>query len=156
MKRRDAETPREDQVTDQIIGAAIELHRLLGPGLLESAYEECLCYELSLRGLGFQRQVSLPVTYKGVRLACGYKMDLVVEDLVIVELKTVESLQRVHAAQLLSYLRLSGKSVGLLINFNAPILKSGLKRIVNRFSENSAPRRLGVEQDPNKDAPALP
>lgn len=154
MKRRDAETPREDQITAKIIGAAIEVHRVLGPGLLESAYEECLCYELSLRGLEFKRQVGLPVTYKGIKLACGYKMDLLVEDLIVVELKTVENLLRVHSAQLLSYLRLSGKPVGLLINFNSSTLKSGLKRIVNNFSEASASRRLGVEES-SDDAPAL-
>jgi len=154
MQRRDAETPRQDQITDKIIGAAIEVHRILGPGLLESAYEECLCYELSQCELKFQRQVPLPVSYKGIKLACGYKMDLVVEDLIIVELKTVESLLPVHSAQLLSYLRLSGKSVGLLINFTSPTLKGGLKRIVNNFSETSASRRLGVEKN-LKNAPAL-
>ena len=152
MKRRDTETPREDRVTDKIIGAAIEIHRVLGPGLLDSAYEECVCYELSQRGLQFKRQVPLPVTYKGIKLACGYKMDLLVDDLVIVELKTVETLLTVHSAQLLSYLRLSGKPVGLLINFHTPLLKSGLKRIVNHFSENSASRRLGVEKVSSEDA----
>src|SRR5271169_365952 len=152
MHRRDAETPREDRVTDKIIGAAIEIHRVLGPGLLESAYEECLCYELSQRGLQFKRQVPLPVTYKGVKLTCGYKMDLLVDDLVIVELKTVETLLAVHSAQLLSYLRLSGKPVGLLMNFHTPVLKSGLKRIVNHFSENSASLRLGVEKARSEDA----
>jgi GxxExxY protein len=152
MKRRDAETPREDRITDKIIGAAIEIHRVLDPGLLESAYEECLCYELSHRGLQFKRQVPLPVTYKGIKLACGYKMDLLVDDLIIVELKTVETLLSVHSAQLLSYLRLSGKPVGLLINFHTPVLKSGLKRIVNHFSENSASRRLGVEKVSSEDA----
>ena len=141
MKRRAAETPREDRITNRIIGAAIEVHRVLGPGLLESAYEECLCYEFSQRELQFRRQVPLPVAYKGIKLACGYKMDLLIEDLVVVELKTVESLLRVHSAQLLSYLRLSGKPVGLLINFNSPTIKGGLKRIVNNFSETSASRR---------------
>ena len=155
MHRRDAETPREDRITDKIIGAAIEVHRVLGPGLLESAYEECLCYELSLRELKFKRQVPLPVAYKGIKLACGYKMDLLVDDLVVVELKTVEGLLQVHSAQLLSYLRLSGKPVGLLINFNSPTIKSGLKRIVNNFSETSASRRLGVEKN-REDAAALP
>jgi GxxExxY protein len=155
MKRRDAETPREDKVTDKIIGAAIEIHRVLGPGLLESAYEECLCYELSQRQLPFRRQVALPVTYKGVKLACGYKMDLLVDDVVIVEFKTVETLLPVHSAQLLSYLRLAGKPVGLLINFNAAVLKSGLKRIVNQFSEDSASRRLGVEKPGLEDVTAL-
>ena len=152
MKRRDAETPREDRLTDKIIGAAIEIHRVLGPGLLESAYEECLCYQLSQRDLQFKRQVPLPVTYKGIKLACGYKTDLLVDDLVIVELKTVETLLAVHSAQLLSYLRLSGKPVGLLINFHTPVLKSGLKRIVNHFSENSASRRLGVEKTDSENA----
>ena len=155
MKRRDAETRSEDRITNKIIGAAIEVHRVLGPGLLESAYEECLCYELSQRELQFRRQVPLPVAYKGIKLACGYKMDLLIEDLVVVELKTVESLLRVHSAQLLSYLRLSGKPVGLLINFNSPTIKSGLKRIVNNFSEASASRRLGVEKN-HEDAPAIP
>jgi GxxExxY protein len=155
MQRRDAETPREDRLTDKIIGAAIEIHRVLGPGLLESAYEECLCYELSQRGLQFKRQVPLPVTYKGIKLACGYKMDLLVDDLVIVELKTVETLLTVHSAQLLSYLRLSGKPVGLLINFHTPVLKSGLKRIVNHFSENSVSRRLGVDKTGPENAPAI-
>jgi len=155
MKRRDAETPREDKVTDKIIGAAIEIHRVLGPGLLESAYEECLCYELSQRQLQFRRQVGLPVTYKGIKLACGYKMDLLVDDLVIVELKTVETLLPVHSAQLLSYLRFSGKRVGLLINFNAAVLKSGSKRIVNQFSEDSASRRLGVTKPGLEDVTAL-
>src|SRR5579863_5688719 len=147
MYRRDAEPSREDLITDKVIGAAIEVHRVLGPGLLESAYEECLCYELSQRGLEFTRQVGLPVAYKGIKLPCGYKMDLLVEDLIVVELKTVESLLRVHSAQLLSYLRLSGKPVGLLINFNSSTLKGGLRRIVNNFSEASAPRRLGVEKE---------
>jgi GxxExxY protein len=110
---------------------------------------------LPLRGLEFKRQVGLPVAYKGIKLACGYKMDLLVEDLIVVELKTVESLLRVHAPQLLSYLRLSGKKpVGLLINFNSSTLKSGLKRIVNNFSGASASRRLGAEES-SEDAPAF-
>lgn len=147
MQRRDAETPREDGITERIIGSAIEVHRILGPGLLESAYEECLCYELSAGGLNFTRQVPLPVAYKGIRLACGYRMDLVVEDLIIVEIETVETILRVHSAQLLSYLRISGKAVGLLINFNAPTLTAGLRRIVNKFPDFPAARRLGVEGD---------
>jgi GxxExxY protein len=130
-----------DGITDQIIGAAIEVHRETGPGLLESAYEECLCYELSQLKLGFQRQVPLPVVYKGIKLDCGYKMDLLVEDTVIVELKTVEQLIPVHSAQLLTYLKISGKPVGLLMNFNEAVLRKGLKRLVNDFIE---PRRLGV------------
>jgi GxxExxY protein len=124
---------RENQITEAILGAAIEVHRELGPGLLESAYEHCLCHELSLRGLALERQVELPVKYKGVRLDCGYKMDIVVEDLVIVELKAVDQLTPVHEAQLLTYLKLSKRSVGLLINFNVRLLKEGIKRLVHNF-----------------------
>jgi len=119
-----------DPRTSAIIGAAIEVHRHLGPGLLESAYEECLCHELHLRGLTFERQVDLPVTYKGLHLGCGYKIDLIVEHEVVLELKAVEALLPVHEAQLLTYLKLSGKHVGLLINFNTAVLIRGIKRIV--------------------------
>ena len=124
-------TPYEnDQLTEKIIGFAIEVHRHLGPGLLESAYEECLCHELYLRGLSFERQVDLPVSFKGLRLDCGYKMDLVVDDAVVLELKCVERIAPVHEAQLLTYLKLSGKRVGLLINFNVPLLTQGIVRRV--------------------------
>lgn len=123
----------ENQITEKIIGCAIEVHRSLGPGLLESAYEECLCYELTQFRLNYERQVPLPVVYKGVQLECGYRMDLVVEDLVVVEIKAIESLLPVHEAQLLSYLKLHNKKVGLLMNFHIPVLKNGLKRIVNNF-----------------------
>lgn len=133
MFERDEEEEKLNSLTEKIIGAAISVHRALGPGLLESAYEECLCYELSQIGLKFNRQVPLPVSYKGVKLDCGYKMDLVVENEVIVELKTVERLIPVHEAQLLSYLKLHHKKIGLLINFHVPVLKSGLKRMVNNF-----------------------
>jgi GxxExxY protein len=126
---------RLNQLTEMIIGAAIDVHRQTGPGLLESVYEECLCYELSQLGLAFQRQVHLPVSYKGIKLDCGFKMDLLVEDAVVLELKTVDQLLPVHSAQLLTYLKLSGKKVGLLINFNEPILTKGLKRLVNHFKE---------------------
>ena len=122
---------KHETLTESIIGAAIEVHRELGPGLMESAYEECLCHELSLRRLSFQRQVPLPVHYKKVNLDCGYRMDLVVENTVIVELKAVETLQPVHEAQLITYLKLSTKPVGLLINFNVPVLKDGIVRRVN-------------------------
>jgi GxxExxY protein len=122
-----------NQVTEKIIGAAIEIHKTLGPGLLESAYEECLCYELSRAGLHFQRQVDLPVLYKEVRLDCGYRLDLIVEDVVIVELKTVECLLPIHEAQLLTYLKMKNLRVGLLINFNIPVLKDGIKRMVNNL-----------------------
>jgi GxxExxY protein len=130
---------RLNQLTEQIIGAAIEVHRQTGPGLMESVYEECLCYELSQLGLRFQRQVHLPVSYKGVKLDCGFKMDLLVEDSVVLELKTVDQLLPVHSAQLLTYLKLSGKRVGLLINFNEPVLTKGLKRLVNHFREPAGP-----------------
>lgn len=122
-----------DRITEKIIGCAIEVHKGLGPGLLESAYEECLCYELERSGLKFERQVPLPVTYKGVKLDCSYRMDVVVENSVIVEIKAVENLLPVHDAQLLSYLKLYSKKVGLLMNFHVSILKKGLKRTVNNF-----------------------
>ena len=128
--QRHRENGERDPRTAPIIGAAIEVHRHLGPGLLESAYEECLCHELHLRGLIFERQVDLPVAYKGIHLACGYKIDLIVEQEVVLELKTVEALLPVHEAQLLTYLKLSGKHVGLLINFNTAILTRGIKKLV--------------------------
>ncbi|MBZ5585128.1 MAG: GxxExxY protein [Acidobacteriia bacterium] len=118
-----------DELTEKIIGAAIEVHRQLGPGLMEPVYEECLCYELKPLGLWFQRQTQLPVLYKGIRykgirLDAGCKMDLVVADAVVLELKTVDRLLPVDSAQLLTYLKLSGKSVGLLMNFNEPVLRT--------------------------------
>ena len=118
------------QLTHEIIGAAIAVHRLLGPGLLESAYEECLCHELTLRKLGVQRQVPVPVVYKEVKLECGYRLDLVVERKVILELKSIEAFSPVHEAIMLTYLRLSGYRIGLLINFNVTILKDGIRRSV--------------------------
>jgi len=145
VNRRAAETLSENQITEQVIGAAIEVHRELGPGLLESAYEECLCHELTLRGLRFRRQVELPVEYKGIKLDCGYRMDVVVDELVVVELKAVEKLLAIHEAQLLTYLKLSHRTVGLLINFNVPLLRDGLKRIVHNFPESSASPRLRGE-----------
>jgi GxxExxY protein len=120
----------KDPRTAPIIGAAIEAHRALGPGLLESAYEECLCHELHLRGRVFQRQVDLPVSFKGLKFDCGYKIDLIVDDLVVLELKCVEKILPIHQAQLLTYLKLSGKHVGLLINFNVPLLTQGIIRRV--------------------------
>ena len=128
---RGSEGPR----TSPIIGAAIEVHRHLGPGLLESAYEECLCHELHLRGLEFKRRIDLPVIYKGLSLDCGYRIDLIVQDAVILELKSVEKLLPVHQAQLLTYMRLAGTRVGLLINFNVLLLKDGIKRRVNNLKE---------------------
>lgn len=119
-----------NDVTRVIVGAAIDVHRALGPGLLETAYEECLCHELELRRIPFERQRALPVSYKGVRLECGYRLDLVVADLVVVELKAVDVLLPVHEAQLITYLRLGGWKVGLLINFNVPVLRQGIRRRV--------------------------
>ena len=120
----------KDPRTSPIIGAAIEVHRNLGPGLLESAYEECLCHELRLLGIDFKRQVALPLLYKGLKLDCGYKLDLIVREEVILELKAIEKLLPIHEAQLLTYLRLTGKRVGLLINFNVPLLTQGIIRRV--------------------------
>jgi GxxExxY protein len=114
-----------EQLTEQVIGAAIEVHRALGPGLLESAYEGCLCHEFHLRGISFERQLALPVEYKGVKLDCGYRIDLVVENSLILELKCLEHILPVHEAQLLTYLKLTGKRVGLILNFNVPILTRG-------------------------------
>ena len=119
-----------EELTEQIIGAAIEVHKQLGPGLLESAYEECLCHELHLRGLHFERQTPLPVEYKGIKLDCGYRIDVVVEDAVVLELKTVDKVLPVHEAQLLTYLKLTGKKVGFIINFNVAVLTHGIVRRV--------------------------
>ena len=129
----DPETERLDKLTEKIIGCAIAVHRALGPGLLESAYEECVCFELNQAGIKFERQVPLPVAYKSVKLDCGYRMDVVVDSSVILEIKAVERIIPVHEAQLLSYLKLHNKRVGLLMNFHVPVLKNGLKRIVNSF-----------------------
>jgi GxxExxY protein len=131
------EKDRLDQITRQIIGAAIEVHRAVGSGLLESAYQACLAYEVRQRGLKAEEQVPLPVLYKDVRLDCGYRMDLLVEDSVIVEIKAVEQLCPIHDAQLLSYLRIAHTQVGLLINFHNRVLKDGLKRIVNEFPDSA-------------------
>lgn len=140
MKRENNFTTRSDlldinKTTESIIGAAIEVHRHLGPGLLESAYEECLCEELLLRKIPFKRQVALPVTYKGKKLDIGYRVDLLVNDEVVVELKTVESVLPIHEAQTLTYMRLGGWQVGLILNFNATVLKNGIKRLVHKLKE---------------------
>ena len=111
------------------------MHRVLGPGLLESSYEQCLSHELKLRGIPFQRQVALPVEYKGIKLSSGYRLDMLVDHRIVIELKTVDRLQPIHKAQVLTYLKLGGWKVGLLINFNSPVLKSGLKRIVLDYEE---------------------
>ncbi len=124
---------RMNDLTEKIIGCAIEVHRAIGPGLLESAYEECLCYELAQIGIRFERQVPLPVVYKEVNLDCGYKLDILVEKVVILEIKAVDRLMPIHEAQLLSYLRMLDLRVGLLLNFHSSVLKYGIKRIVNNF-----------------------
>ena len=121
---------KNDNITEQIIGAAIQVHKELGPGLLESAYEVCLFHELSLRDMKVERQKSIPITYKGIRLDGGYRLDLIVENEVIVEIKSVATLLPVHEAQLISYLKQIGGGRGLLINFNVKLLKNGLKRLI--------------------------
>ena len=120
-----------NDLTGEVIGAAIEVHKALGPGLLESAYEECLSRELDLRDIPYERQKELPVEYKGAKLQSAYRLDIVVANKLIIELKTCESLEPIHTAQLLTYLKLTGIKVGLLINFNVPVLKEGIKRLVN-------------------------
>jgi len=131
------EKDRLDSITRRIIGAAIEVHRRLGPGLLESAYATCLAFELRHMDLQIEEQRPLPVVYRDVKLDCGYRLDLVVEDSVVVEIKAVDQLAPIHDAQLLSYLRLSDRRVGLLINFHVRVLKNGLKRIVNDFPDSA-------------------
>lgn len=119
-----------NQITERIIGAAIEVHKALGPGLLESSYETCLAYEFACQGLAFEQQKSMPVVYKDIQLDAGYRLDFLVEDQVIVELKAVDMLRPIHRAQIISYLKLSGCKIGLLINFNVPVLKNGIERVV--------------------------
>ena len=131
------EKDKLDLITRRVIGAAIEVHKALGPGLLESAYETCLAFELRERGFKVEQQLPLPVIYKNVKLDCGYRLDLVVEDCVILEIKAIERLAPIHDAQLLSYLRLSGKKVGLIVNFHERVLKDGLKRVVNEFPDSA-------------------
>lgn len=130
IHHRDTEGPEEDLnlVSYEIIGAAIEVHRGLGPGLLESAYQTCLAHEMSLRGVPFEHQRPLPIEYRGVRLDCGYRLDFVVAGSVVVEVKAVETVLPIHEAQLLSYLKLGGWRLGLIINFHAVVLKNGIRR----------------------------
>ena len=121
----------DEELSEEIIGAAIEVHRATGPGLLESAYQNFLAHEFTLRGIRFVKEVPLPVVYKGVRLDCGYRMDFVIEDRVILEVKAVEKLIAIHEAQLLTYLKLSGKRVGLMINFNSAVIRdSAIRRVI--------------------------
>jgi GxxExxY protein len=124
-----------NELTEAIIGAAMEVHRTLGPGLLESTYEMCLCRELSIREIPFERQVPIGVEYKGVKLDCGYRADIVVAGMILAEIKAIDSLLPIHDAQLLSYLKLGGWKIGLLINFNVELLKNGLRRRVIRLVE---------------------
>lgn len=126
-----------NQITEAIIGASIEVHKTLGAGLLESAYEECLCRELNLRDVNFVRQLSLPVEYKGIKLNCGYRLDLLVENRIVVEIKAVEKINPIHEAQLLTYLRLGEWEAGLLINFNILRLKDGIRRKVLNYNEKN-------------------
>jgi len=130
LPRKDAEDAKENLLSKQIIGAAIEVHRELGSGLLESAYEACLCHELSLRDIAYERQQAVAVHYKGINLDCAYRLDILVESSVIIELKSVESILPVHEAQLLTYMQLTGHNLGLLLNFKAPTMKQGIKRLV--------------------------
>jgi GxxExxY protein len=120
----------DNEITHEIIGAAMEVHKRLDPGLLESAYEECLSHELRLRNLRVDRQLGIPVVYKEVKLECGYRLDLLVEGRVVVELKSIEGLAPIHEAIILTYLRLSGHKIGLLINFNVTVLKDGVRRFI--------------------------
>jgi len=129
-KRNRSHQSPTDSVTSAIIGSAIDVHREFGPGLLESSYEACLAHELATRGFDVKRQLAIPVSYKGIYLDCSYRADLLIEDQIIVELKTIDRFAPIHEAQIISYLRLSGKNVGLLINFHAYSIKEGLKRVV--------------------------
>ena len=124
-----------NELSSRIIGAAIEVHKALGPGLLESAYEECLSHEFSFRNFSFERQKSLPLIYKGKKLDCGYRLDLVVENAIILELKSCEKIEPIHKAQLLTYLKLSGLHLGLVLNFNTTVMRDGIVRIVNELNE---------------------
>lgn len=123
----------ENQITEAIIGSAIKVHKALGPGLLESAYQECLFYELKKAGLKVEKEKSLPLIYEEVRLDCGYRVDLIVEDQIIIELKSVEELTDIHLAQVITYLKLADCKIGLLINFNVTQLTKGLRRVINKY-----------------------
>ena len=125
-----------NQLSSKIVGAAIEVHKALGPGLLESTYEECLCQELGLQNLHYDRQVALPVSYKGRELDCGYRIDVVVEKSIVVELKAVDTILPIHKAQILTYLKLSNFQLGLLMNFNTPLMRDGIHRVVNNFGKD--------------------
>jgi GxxExxY protein len=142
----EAERQKLNELSGKVIGMCIEIHRELGPGLLESAYEECLAYELSRAGLRFERQRALPIRYKEVQLDCGYRLDFVIEETLILELKAVTEMHPIYEAQLLTYLKLDKKHLGLLINFNVPMLKKGVKRVVwgSLFKDETGGRRFGT------------
>ncbi len=127
---------RFGELSARVLGACIEVHRHLGPGLLESTYERCLCHELSLVGLSLARQVLVPVVYKGVTFDCGYRLDVIVEGKLVLELKAVDRLLPIHEAQVLTYLKLTGLDVGLLVNFNTPVLRSGVRRLTRRSTSS--------------------
>ena len=133
------------KITEAVIGAAIDVHRELGPGLLESAYQACLAYELVQRDVRFERHVPLPVTYHGVKIDCGYRLDFLVEDLVVVEIKSVERLAPIHSAQVITYLKLMKRPVGLLLNFNVTALNRGIRRLENRHGSHREIREVGEE-----------
>jgi len=139
-----------NNLTNQIIRAAIEVHKFLGPGLLESAYRICTAHELILADLKVAQEVPLPVVYKGVRLEAGYRLDMLVNDLVIVEFKSVDALLPIHDAQVISYLKLSGKNVGLLINFNVKVLRYGIHRLVNNFPDGKIPSTAEIAESAQK------
>jgi GxxExxY protein len=150
-KQGDGEAGRFWGVSEGVIGACIEVHRHVGPGLLESVYEECVARELDMRGLRFERQRPVPLEYKGVRLECGYRLDLVVEDAVVVEIKSVDKLASIHIAQLLTYLRLTSLPIALLVNFREAVLRHGLRRLTN--TNTSPPPRLPVHLSTVPDEP---
>jgi GxxExxY protein len=143
------------EITHKIIGAAIEVHRQLGPGLLESAYEECLARELSIRGIRFERQKPIPVVYKGIKLECGYRIDLLVEHRIVVELKSIAEIAPIHEAVVLTYLKLSGNTVGLLINFHVTVLKDGIRRYIWREREQLTTEAAEAMKEIPEDSPTF-
>jgi len=138
-----------NEITQRVIGATIEVHRQVGPGLLEAAYAPCVCYELTRMGLFFQQQVSMPIRYKGLEIPRAYRADLIVEGLVVVEFKSVDIIHRVHIAQLMTYLRMSGLTIGLLINFNVPILVHGIKRVINDLPPDQYVQARSPDPEPH-------
>ena len=148
VEQGDREIGSFEYGTEPIIGALIEVHRCLGPGLLESAYEACFCAELSLRGLPFERQRPLPVKYKGLRVDCGYRLDVIVDHRVLVELKAIDRLLPIHEAQVVTYLSLAQLPVGLLVNFNVLVLKNGLRRLTPQHPKYSRSPGLPVPPNP--------